>query len=405
MLEGGTRVPFIVRWPGVIPAGSKSGAWAALTDLLPTLLDAVGLPVPLKAMPRLDGVSLLQEWLRPGYISVALGHSPASNAPSSIAARRLFSSNQTSGADTPNRASSAESSRDGFVVSFDRNLSLSGQRTLRATFPPPSSLPSALHAHLNTPMRYLHSGLNHPRGRALIAELRNRTYHWRRNTEKFDQYDSREQAAVVLMGGEYKLVTTGESMCVYRMYHLRSDPKERHNIIATRQDPMPAFDKASVASRLAAQSRSGSSSGGSAVRDQGLRHSHLPPHVDACNGHNVRTAGAEGLRDIDCFFDVHVLAKIGKCDSTGTPSVACVLATGARVLTIMTNALHALRSFVANGNAAHAQYMASGRARNTCAVPVASQVSPLDFPEDAPPHDGGTAPHFIYRNVTAPGIF
>jgi hypothetical protein len=398
LLEGGTRVPFIVRWPGVIPPGSESGAWAALTDLVPTLLDAAGLPVPSAAMPRLDGVSLLQEWLRPGYVAVAMGHSHVSNAHASTTARRLLSSNQSSGADSTKSSRSSHSSIFGASSSYNgidttdvlaRNVSSSsGRRSLKTTLAPPS---------LNVHATHLHSGLNHPRGSALIAELRNRSYHWRRNTENFDQYDPREQAAVVLMGGEYKLVTTGDDMCVYRMYHLRSDPKERHNIIATRQDPMSAFDEASIASRLAALS--GSSGPGRSSR--GSRHSHLPAHVDACNGHAVRSAGAAGISGIDRFFDVHVLAKIGKCGET--PSAACVLATGSRILNIMTNALPALRSFVAHGNAAHAQYMSSGRARNTCAVPLASEVAPLAFPEDAPPHDGGLAPHFTYRNVSGSG--
>ncbi len=42
-LEGGTRVPCIVRWPGVIPAGQKSDALIAAIDLLPTLAHACGI--------------------------------------------------------------------------------------------------------------------------------------------------------------------------------------------------------------------------------------------------------------------------------------------------------------------------------------------------------------------------
>lgn len=42
-LEGGTRVPCIVRWPGVIPANRNSDALIAAIDLLPTLSHACGI--------------------------------------------------------------------------------------------------------------------------------------------------------------------------------------------------------------------------------------------------------------------------------------------------------------------------------------------------------------------------
>lgn len=257
---------------------------------------------------------------------------------------------------------------------------------------------------------HINYALNHPRGAALVSALRNRTFHWRRNTENFDQYDYREQAAAVLQGGEYKLVTTGEDMCVYRMYHLRSDPKERHNILATRQDPLPAFDLPSITARLATTtSSSTSNSNTAAAQRRPTRHTQLPAHVDACNGHNVRTAGTDGIRGIETFFDVTVLAKIGKCSSANSSGsstssassvAACVHATGRRVLDVMTGALPSLRAFVTRGNAGHAQYMSSQRERNICAVPLASQVPPLRFPQDAWPHDGGLAPQFAYANVS-----
>ncbi len=51
--EASSRVPCILRGPGV-PAGSQLGEVADLTDLLPTSLDAAGLP----PVPGLDGASL-----------------------------------------------------------------------------------------------------------------------------------------------------------------------------------------------------------------------------------------------------------------------------------------------------------------------------------------------------------
>jgi arylsulfatase A len=52
--EGGLRVPLLVAWPGHIAAGSSSDALVGLQDLMPTILDCAGLPIP----PDLDGLSL-----------------------------------------------------------------------------------------------------------------------------------------------------------------------------------------------------------------------------------------------------------------------------------------------------------------------------------------------------------
>jgi arylsulfatase A-like enzyme len=59
-LEGGTRVPCIVRWPGVIPAGRESDKLIAAIDLLPTLAHACGIDLDRvsKESPKLDGVNV-----------------------------------------------------------------------------------------------------------------------------------------------------------------------------------------------------------------------------------------------------------------------------------------------------------------------------------------------------------
>ena len=54
--EGGIRVPMIASWPGQIPAGSTSDHVSAFYDVLATLLDAAGAPIP----DDTDGVSFLQ---------------------------------------------------------------------------------------------------------------------------------------------------------------------------------------------------------------------------------------------------------------------------------------------------------------------------------------------------------
>jgi arylsulfatase A-like enzyme len=54
--EGGVRAPFLIRWPGRIPAGTRVAQIAGAIDLLPTLADLAGIPVAGKK--PLDGLSL-----------------------------------------------------------------------------------------------------------------------------------------------------------------------------------------------------------------------------------------------------------------------------------------------------------------------------------------------------------
>jgi arylsulfatase A-like enzyme len=54
--EGGVREPFLIRWPGHIPAGLKVPQIAGAIDLLPTLTDLAGIPTV--STKPLDGKSL-----------------------------------------------------------------------------------------------------------------------------------------------------------------------------------------------------------------------------------------------------------------------------------------------------------------------------------------------------------
>jgi arylsulfatase A len=60
-LEGGTRVPCIIRWPGVIPAGKESNQLIGAIDFLPTLSHACGIDLKSvsKNSPVIDGVNVL----------------------------------------------------------------------------------------------------------------------------------------------------------------------------------------------------------------------------------------------------------------------------------------------------------------------------------------------------------
>jgi arylsulfatase A-like enzyme len=59
LYEGGLREPLIVRWPGVVAAGSTCDTPIVLTDLVPTLLEAAGID-PAKTVGPLDGVSIVK---------------------------------------------------------------------------------------------------------------------------------------------------------------------------------------------------------------------------------------------------------------------------------------------------------------------------------------------------------
>jgi arylsulfatase A-like enzyme len=51
LYEGGTRVPFIARWPGKVPAGKTSGELICHVDLLATVAALTGKELPAEAGP------------------------------------------------------------------------------------------------------------------------------------------------------------------------------------------------------------------------------------------------------------------------------------------------------------------------------------------------------------------
>lgn len=57
LYEGGIRIPFIARWPGIIPAGKTSDLISAQFDLLATLAELIQQPIP----GNTDGISFLPE--------------------------------------------------------------------------------------------------------------------------------------------------------------------------------------------------------------------------------------------------------------------------------------------------------------------------------------------------------
>jgi arylsulfatase A-like enzyme len=64
-LEGGNRVPCIVRWPGVIRGGQVNDGITAAIDVLPSLAHACGINLkkPTPASPKIDGVNVWSTWI------------------------------------------------------------------------------------------------------------------------------------------------------------------------------------------------------------------------------------------------------------------------------------------------------------------------------------------------------
>jgi len=62
LLEGGLRVPYIVRWPGKIKAGSTTDHLCYFPDVMPTLAELIGAKVP----NTTDGISFLPTLLSKG---------------------------------------------------------------------------------------------------------------------------------------------------------------------------------------------------------------------------------------------------------------------------------------------------------------------------------------------------
>ena len=61
--EGGFRVPFIVRWPGKIPAGTVSNESLSLVDMFATLVGAAGGSIPSEG--ALDSIDVMAQLMEP----------------------------------------------------------------------------------------------------------------------------------------------------------------------------------------------------------------------------------------------------------------------------------------------------------------------------------------------------
>jgi arylsulfatase A-like enzyme len=62
LYEGGIRTPFMVRWPGMIAAGSTSEHLSAFWDVVPTMAELIGQAIPEQS----DGISIVPTLLGQG---------------------------------------------------------------------------------------------------------------------------------------------------------------------------------------------------------------------------------------------------------------------------------------------------------------------------------------------------
>jgi len=61
--EGGFRVPYIVRWPDRVPAGTACDEMVSLADTFATVAALVGVPVPAASKAAEDSFNILPAWL------------------------------------------------------------------------------------------------------------------------------------------------------------------------------------------------------------------------------------------------------------------------------------------------------------------------------------------------------
>ncbi|MGQ9505979.1 MAG: sulfatase family protein [Thermogutta sp.] len=67
--EGGFRVPFILRWPNHVPAGTTCDEMMNLTDILATIAAIVGVDLPPPTVAAEDSYNMLPAWLGQPYQS------------------------------------------------------------------------------------------------------------------------------------------------------------------------------------------------------------------------------------------------------------------------------------------------------------------------------------------------
>jgi len=86
--EGGFRVPYIVRWPGRVPAGAVCDEMVSLADTFATVAALVGAPMPPAGEGAEDSFNVLPAWLGQKHASPLRPHMIVHSADGVFAVRR-----------------------------------------------------------------------------------------------------------------------------------------------------------------------------------------------------------------------------------------------------------------------------------------------------------------------------
>ncbi len=86
--EGGFRVPYIVRWPGRVPAGTVCDEMISLTDTFATVAALAGVPMPPASQAAEDSFNILPLWLDEQHAKPARPHMIVHSADGVFAIRR-----------------------------------------------------------------------------------------------------------------------------------------------------------------------------------------------------------------------------------------------------------------------------------------------------------------------------
>jgi len=214
--EGGVKVPAIVQWVGTVAKGRTSDVFAYSTDLLPTFLQAAGLPVPENM--RLDGMSLLPELMSGSHLHSAFAF--ASATVTATASGNVSAVERTGNASTH----SVDSSTNFFSgVALNANSSSSSSTSTSTSSSSSSSSSSSKGSMsdyflLTADRETLHAARK--RTRKMLTE---RVVFWHNDYE-----GPRLTAARVL---DFKLLLDGAE-APYELFDLRSDPREIKNLLA-----------------------------------------------------------------------------------------------------------------------------------------------------------------------------
>jgi len=86
--EAGFRVPYIVRWPGHVPAGTQSNEMLNLVDTYATIAAALEIDIPPVSEGAEDSFNMLPAWLGETYESPIRDHMILTNSTGVVAVRK-----------------------------------------------------------------------------------------------------------------------------------------------------------------------------------------------------------------------------------------------------------------------------------------------------------------------------